>query len=95
MNEIEVKTSKKYITIKLPIDLLVWSQENRGNPLYIINETKMREYFQEYFTDFHARGDDGNGISSFEILLDNFFEDAIESAEDWIQSSEDFSEYNL
>jgi len=59
---------------------------------YIIDENKMREYFQEYFTDFHARGDNQDDISSFELLLDNFFEDAVESAEDWIQSEEDRNE---
>lgn len=63
--EIEIKTSKKYITIKLPIELLVWSQENRDDPLYIIDKDKMREYFQEYFTDFHARGDNPDDVGSF------------------------------
>jgi hypothetical protein len=90
MNEITVKSTKKDVIITIPVELLEWSQRNRGDgPFNILDEDKMKEYFEEYFVDFHKREDDIEDISSFERLLDEFFLDALEGDQDWIEHDND------
>jgi hypothetical protein len=89
MNKMEIDFDSEEICIRIPIDLLIFAQENNpNNHCKINNKFQMKEYFREYFLSF---GEDENKGSDFECLLDKFFSDATESDEDWI----DFiGEYN-
>jgi hypothetical protein len=86
-----IESDDKNIFIRIPIDLLVFAQENRDNPFKILDTNKMVEYFKRYFLDFVERSS-GDGGSDFEILLDAFFEHSYEMAEDWLEEDNSWME---
>lgn len=71
------------LVIRLPLDLLIWSQEQREESITVIDKQKMAEYLAEYILEFG--GDPEIGSTAFEDLIDAFFMHALESAEDWLQ----------
>lgn len=81
------------ILIRLPVDLLIFAQENRPETSYIISDkNEMIEYFKEHFLNFvHGRTAD-DGSTDFEILLDSFFDEAIESGELWLDTDDGWME---
>jgi len=82
MSEITVDHNTSEICIKIPIDLLIFAQENNpNNPCKITDKDKMISYFEERFIHF---GEDEAQGSDFECLLDKFFSDATEYGELWI-----------
>ena len=84
-NLINITSDSENINIQIPIDLLVFAQENRDPSLIIYNFQEMAEYFKEYFLDF---GRDESKGSDFEDLLDDFFYDAVENGETWVEYDE-------
>jgi len=82
MNKIYIEIDSEEICIKIPIDLLIFAQENNpNNPCKIKDKTQMAKHFQEYFLSF---GEDEVKGSNFEETLDKFFEDATEYGADWV-----------
>jgi len=81
--QITVTAEDDNIVIRLPIELMVFTQENREDPIYIQDKAKMVKYFTEMLLHFQHGGDTRDG-SNFENLIDDFFSDALESAEDWL-----------
>ncbi len=84
-NLININSDSENINIQIPIDLLVFAQENRDPSLTITDIQEMIEYFKEYFLDF---GRDESKGSDFEDVLDDFFYDATENGETWIEYDE-------
>lgn len=70
------------LLIRIPLDLLVFAQKQREDPIIIQDEKKMAEYLVQKILQFG--GDSETGSSAFEVLLDECFVDALESAEDWL-----------
>ena len=71
------------IVIHLPIDLLVWSQAQREESITVIDKQKMAEHIVKHILEFG--GDAEIGSTAFEDLIDNYFMNALESAEDWLK----------
>lgn len=71
------------LVIRLPLDLLIWSQKQREESITVIDKQKMAEYLTKYILEFG--GDPEIGSTAFEDLIDAFFMHALESAEDWLQ----------
>ena len=71
------------IVIHLPIDLLVWSQAQREESITVIDKQKMAEHIVKHILEFG--GDTEIGSTAFEDLIDNYFMNALESAEDWLK----------
>lgn len=85
-NLISITSDSENINIEIPIDLLIFAQENRPDvPMTISNVEEMVEYFKDRFLEF---GTDENKGSDFEDLLDDFFYDACEYGEEWIESGD-------
>lgn len=85
-NQITITNDTKNIYINIPIDTLVFAQENRPDLSYKIVDTKrMVEYFKDRFWEF---GTDENRGSHIEELIDNFFSDAYEYGEIWLENPE-------
>lgn len=84
-NQINITSDSENINIQIPIDLLIFAQENRDPSLTINDIQSMVEYFKEYFLDF---GRDESKGSDFEDVLDDFFYDATENGEAWIEYDE-------
>lgn len=81
-DSMSVNFDTENIYIKIPINLLVFAQENNpDNPCKINNKGIMLEYFQTYFLNFGESEEAGSG---FERLLDKFFSDATEYGEEWV-----------
>jgi hypothetical protein len=83
-----IESDEKNIVIKLPIDLLIHAQGFRDSGYLILDEKSMAEYFKKMFLNFNRRQYSDVG-SDFEILLDDFFDDAFENAETWLESVEE------
>lgn len=71
------------IVIHLPMDLLVWSQAQREESITVIDKQKMAEHIVKHILEFG--GDTEIGSTAFEDLIDNYFMNALESAEDWLK----------
>ena len=71
------------LIIRLPLDLLVWSQKIREESMTITNKPKMAQYLIKYILEFG--GDPEIGSTAFEDFIDSCFLDALENAEDWLQ----------
>jgi hypothetical protein len=81
-----INSDDKNIVIVIPIDTLVFAQENRPDLSYkITNVEKMVKYFKDRFLDF---GTDDMADSHLYQTIDNFFSDAAEYGEEWIESTE-------
>ena len=71
------------LVIRLPLELLIWSQKQREESITVIDKQKMARYLTEHILEFG--GDPEIGSTAFEDLIDAFFVDALESAEDWLK----------
>ena len=67
------------LIIRVPLDLLIWSQEQRDNPIYIVDKAEMYTDLQNRILDYG--GNDDLGSTAFEDFLDNFFYDSLENGE--------------
>lgn len=81
-NEITIEADSNNITINIPVELLVFTQENRDFPYRILNLSQMTESFKNDFVFFDA---DEEGNSSFTRAVDKFFDYAYEFGEDWLE----------
>ena len=82
-SKITITNDDENIYINIPIDLLIFAQENRPDILYkITDKNKAVEYFKDRFWEF---GTDENRGSHIEECIDNFFSDACEYGEAWIE----------
>lgn len=81
---ITVYRSKKYIKINIPIELLIFSQGRREEPIFIQDEDKMVKDFMLNFLDF-GKGDYGNQYGKFFDLLDDWFISRLESGELYLE----------
>jgi hypothetical protein len=70
------------LVIRLPLDLLIWSQKQREESITVIDKQKMAEYLANIL---EFGGDQEIGSTAFEDLIDACFMHALESAEDWLQ----------
>jgi len=85
-SKITITNDDENIYINIPIDLLIFAQENRPDLSYKITDTKrMIEYFKDRFWEF---GTDENRGSNIEECIDNFFSDAYEYGEIWLENPE-------
>jgi hypothetical protein len=81
-DRITITDDTENIYIKIPIELLVFAQENRPDfPCEITNVEAMVTYFKDRFLEFGA---DENRGSDLEEIIDEFFYDASEYGEEWI-----------
>lgn len=71
------------LVIHIPLDLLVWSQENRESAELVINNKKaMAAYLKNRILS--SRYDSETGSSSIERMIDDCFDEAYEDGERWI-----------
>jgi len=71
------------VFIEIPLEILKFAQEN--NPTRsckISDQQKMGRWFSENILEF---GDDGERDPKFYELIDDMFDEAIESGENWIE----------
>jgi hypothetical protein len=81
-----VEFDDKNIIIKLPIDLLVFTQEHRNEPPYLITDKNdMVKHFKKYFLDFYQTRMTDEDASDFEYAIDSYFDFAYENGETWIE----------
>ena len=69
------------LVIRIPLDLIIFAQQNREDPITITDKAAMAEYVKENVLEFGANE---MGYTSFEVLLDNHILDALESGENWL-----------
>ena len=65
------------LVIRVPLDLLIWSQEHRDDPIYVVDKVKMCTDLQNRILDYG--GNDDLGSTAFEDFLDNFFYESLEN----------------
>ena len=70
------------LVIRLPLDLLIWTQRQREDSIIVTDKQKMAQYLAEYILEFG--GDSEIGSTAFEDLIDACFLDALENAENWL-----------
>ena len=83
-----IESDEKNIIVKIPVDLLISSQEFRESAYFIQDKNAMVEYFKKHFLNFNRRHYSDYG-SDFEILLDDFFDDLFEQGETWLELAEE------
>jgi hypothetical protein len=71
------------LVIRVPLDLLIWSQEHRDDPIYVVDKVKMCTDLQNRILDYG--GNDDLGSTAFEDFLDNFFYDSLENGELYLE----------
>lgn len=77
-----VRIEKNTLLINVPLDLLVWAQEHRDYPYEITDQKAMQKWILRNALVFG--GDSEAGYTEFEHYLDRMFDEAAESAEEWI-----------
>jgi hypothetical protein len=89
----QVELDDTDILIRIPIDILVFAQENHSeSPFIITNKPEMVEYFKKNFLTFIRGTASEDGATDFERLLDNFFEESFENGETWLDSDDSWME---
>ena len=89
-NLITVSYDDKSLQINIPLDLLVFSQENRDEPFLITDVKEMAEWMVNNLVDFQVSvGQQETGATEFTDLLDNAFVEAYQDGETWILSEYD------
>jgi hypothetical protein len=84
INEINARVEKDKVVIEIPLDILVFSQENRpDDPFKISRQKEMAEYVAQNIINFDE--DQETGDSRFHNLIDDLFVQAYEDAEDWLE----------
>jgi len=71
------------LVIRVPIDLLIWSQEQRDDPIYVIDKASMCVDLPNRILDYG--GNDDLGSTAFEDFLDNFFYGSLENGELYLE----------
>ena len=85
--QITVASDGKNITINIPIDLLIFTQEWRESPYFISDRNAMVEHFKKIFTEFSYENYPEN-VSNFEKVIDQYFDASMETGETWLTSPE-------
>lgn len=67
------------LLIDIPLDLLVFTQEHREIPIYIIDKEEMEKALLNDI--LYWGGDSETGSTAFTDFLDNYFMDALENGE--------------
>jgi hypothetical protein len=70
------------LVIRLPLDLLIWTQKQREDSMTVVDKAAMAKWLEENILEFGGNGDTGS--TAFEDLVDECFIEALESAEYWI-----------
>jgi hypothetical protein len=88
-SKIAVKYNTRNITINIPVGLLTFSQTYRDDIAYnILDKKAMAKYISENILEYTKDiGRSELGLTDFLYLLDNLFDEAYESAEEWIEES--------
>jgi len=81
---ISIDRSKRFIKINIPIELIVFSQSRREEPIYIQDENAMVKDFILNFLDF-GKNDYGNQYGKFFDLLDEWFLNRLENGEMYLE----------
>lgn len=82
METISITASKNYVTIKIPVDLLVHSAEN-SEAFEGIKVTNKRMFAEEVAQQLDgAFYDPETGLTKFQMLLDEVYEEVVESGSD-------------
>lgn len=81
--EMTVQATRRTITIKIPVALLIQAQKLREDSITVTNRDDMLNYIRAYLLDFG--GDQERGSTAFEDLLDQFFTEALEDGETWLR----------
>ena len=71
------------LVIRVPLDLLIWSQEHRDDPIYVVDKVKMCTDLQNRILDYG--GNDDLGSTAFEDFLDNFFYESLENGKLYLE----------
>jgi hypothetical protein len=85
-----VESDGIFVTIKMPIDLLVWSQEHRDEPFKIVSKSAMVESMILDLLDFDT--DDYSDGTEFHDFLDSFFDESYEQGKPWLVGVWDIDE---
>lgn len=90
-----VEIDSENVIIKIPIDLMIWAQEHRDDPIYVNNRSEMLERIKTDLLEYG--GDPEIGATAFELFMDNFFTDRLEWADDWLHGwwENEYNENNV
>ncbi len=77
-----IEVDSENVIIKIPIDLMVWAQEHRDDPIYIDDVDKMLARIKTDLLEYG--GDPEIGATAVELFIDRFFDDSLEWGEDWL-----------
>ena len=83
---IETDKDREDILIRIPVDLLKFSQSRRDNPIHIVDNNKMVDDFIENFLEFKEA--DYSEFGKFYELLDSWFVDRLEFDCDYLETEE-------
>lgn len=82
--EITTSLEGDNVVIRLPIDLLVWSQEHReSGGLIIKNKKAMASYLKNRL--LQSRYDSEAGTCALDRMIDDCFDEAYEDGEKWLR----------
>ena len=82
-NNIKVSINDDNLTIEFPIDLLLFTQENREDiPLRITDKNKMFKWIQNHILEYN---NEENGSTALTMFIDNIFQNAYEQGEAWLE----------
>ena len=82
MDTISVENNLTEIVIRIPKEVLVFSQSHRGDPIQVYDENSMTKDFVENFLDYGA---DGDSDGKFYNLLDEWFVERLEHGVDYLK----------
>jgi len=83
--EIRCTYNEKTISIEIPIDTLIFAQENNPEfPVKITDKRGMLTWVSNNILEFNYNEDDGS--TRLTNLLDDLFTEALESGELWLES---------
>lgn len=80
---VEIMENPSEVVIHIPMSLCQFSQSQREDPIYIEDLNDAAEYLSQYIMGLD-NPDYANGLTSFEIFLDDVFETALTSGENWV-----------
>jgi hypothetical protein len=81
------KLTKNKIIIEIPLELLVFAEENNPDtPFKITNKTDMGKWISENIMEYtNSVGQEETGATVFTDLLDGLFGKAYEDGEVWLE----------
>jgi len=81
-----VTQTDSYIIVTIPKDLMVFAQKERPDfPLTITDKDSMGKWVCRHL--LHWGGDTEEGVTEFDVFLDNMFVEAYQNAETWIEEA--------